>query len=104
MQVEPKIPRNIYRYVTRENDKCPVCLVKVDRLVLVAGQGLLPNSDYKYCHPLKRVMVSGMLWWSKACPVNGCHFHMNCGKCDVQWLFLVEGDNNFNVEETAYGK
>lgn len=94
-----KPPTNVYRYIVRDSNKCPVCIRTVPDTVWKMGEGSVPNRHYVFCHPLRRLIVSGFWWWKKRCPVDDTHYHLHCVDCNLYWIYPVEGDKKFKLEE-----
>lgn len=59
------------------------------------------GSTYKeeHCHPNKRVVISGFLWWKALCPLYSVHVHYTCLKCKA--LFIYEVFNEKAVREVS---
>lgn len=85
----------LYQYVLRDNCCCPICKngvnLYVDRL-----SGPIGRTDL--CHPLKRIIVKGMWWWRKYCPVEGVHYHTVCNTCKVSWIVMSDDQSEANPE------
>lgn len=89
---------NVYRYILRKLDLCPVCSRKIPISICRSGY-YEPNPDYKLCHPLKRISVKGIWWWKKYCPVDGIHQHITCNKCYVDWIVMTDDQETFETKE-----
>lgn len=91
-----EIPKHTFKYVLRKNYNCPVCNHQISK-----GNY---EDDYKnvvHCYPFKRLRVSGHFWWRKYCPIPDIHYHVSCGKCDVNWVVMDE--NKPDIHEIALG-
>ena len=106
---ETKTPSDVYRYVLRENNYCPICEEEVTSTLRVHSVDPMyrrvyyeNNPRYKLCHPLKRIVVKGFWWWRKHCPVEGIHHHVSCKKCKISWLIMAENQSEANpdIKET----
>lgn len=83
--------------MTNDNDnKCPVCSTEILKFDKWSGK-----PTYKYCHPLKRIKISGFWWWKKYCLDEGVHNHVLCTTCKIQWLEAIEGDLNYEIKESC---
>ena len=95
---KPKISRNIYRYILRTDNICPICKKQVHSTIMYDFVRYKDNPGYILCHPLKRIVVKGFWWWRKYCPVEGVHHHLTCPKCKVSWITMQPDQSEANPD------
>lgn len=94
--------KNIYRYNILDSSRCPICwhwILDCESGLKISGR----RGKAKYCHPLRRVVVSGFWRWARFCPVPGTHTHIKCNRCNIKWIIPSKEKINYQVEEIEYG-
>lgn len=72
---------------------CPLCST--------TWKSYIYDTTYKedHCHPNRRVVVSGFLWWKVLCPIYSVHIHYTCLKCKA--LFIYDVFNEKYIREVS---
>lgn len=82
------LPKNVYRYITRDSQMCPICECKISEFKSYYEHNE-DNPNWKRCQPFKRIRVKGFLWWKKLCPLSGIHAHLYCRECRATWIYPI---------------
>jgi len=87
--------KNVYKYVQRDSFLCPVCNTPI-----VKNNYDTRYDEVKHCYPFSRLLIKGIFWWKKYCPIDGIHFHMRCKKCNVSWI--MTHSENADIREIPF--
>lgn len=87
LPLNPEKSMNVYKYVVVDTWICSICSKDVAEQLAYLGAGQWSyRGKRRSCHPFKRLVVSGSLWWKKKCPIAGIHYHVRCNVCDYPWI------------------
>lgn len=94
----------LYRYILRQNYFCPLCECDTNNNHHWDSycNKYITLGIFTDCHPLRRIVVHGIWWWRKYCPVDNIHRHVTCRDCRIEWIVMLNKNNDSLVEEIPY--
>lgn len=102
-----KVESNLfYRFILRDNYICPLCKNYMEENYKwdTTSDKYLSYGKFVNCHPLRRIVVRGFWWWKKLCPVDNIHRHITCRLCLIEWIVMLNENNDSLVKEIYYEK